>query len=574
MIHMFKKMTTINKIIMISGITCLIFAVPLILLNNNSKKHNDNHNSSIIYYEVLFDYSNDDISTIKVENGSSITEPQVPEKEGMVFLGWYLNDKLYDFSSKVTDNIKLVAKWSIIKEDEITVTFNSNGGTSIENIIIKKGEKVSKPNNPILENNKFLGWYFEEKEFDFDSTINENIVLTAKWEKINSSNTTNNQSNSNNNNISNSNIEPQSIYLNLKEINMYCGDTEIIKATVLPDSANNKTISWTSSNPKVATVDNNGKVTMISKGTTIISATTVNGKTDSTTINVIEECNQTTTTKPDKVTGLFVEYKSNGEVALFYDVANNAEIYNFYRSIDNKNYTKLEEEFSSLTAIFNNLDTSKDYYYKVRGCLFNTDICGEFSDPVFVPARISEPSNIRFDGLYSVNANTGGMTITFDENDADQYLLYSSENGVSSNDMDFQDNITSNSKIFWNTEAIQYKIIAKKSGHNYTMYSTSNIYKIPSIGKSGQCHLDITRTAHSEGTTTNYTYNYKYTWDTVKDIEGYYISSDNNNIKMIGANETSYSSYIGSENLEIHTYKNGSNYNIETYNRCTVSKNY
>lgn len=55
------------------------------------------------------------------------------------------------------------------------------------------------------------------------------------------------------------------------------GGTYQFTSKVLPANATNKTLKWTSSNPKVATVDQNGKVTGISEGTVTITATATDG---------------------------------------------------------------------------------------------------------------------------------------------------------------------------------------------------------------------------------------------------------------------------------------------------------
>ncbi len=59
-----------------------------------------------------------------------------------------------------------------------------------------------------------------------------------------------------------------------------------LNATVNPSKATNKTISWSSNNTKVATVDKNGKVAGKSKGTATITAKTSNGKTDTCKVTV------------------------------------------------------------------------------------------------------------------------------------------------------------------------------------------------------------------------------------------------------------------------------------------------
>ena len=55
------------------------------------------------------------------------------------------------------------------------------------------------------------------------------------------------------------------------------GETLVLTATVTPDDAADKSISWSSSNPSVATVDNTGKVTAIAKGTATITAMAKDG---------------------------------------------------------------------------------------------------------------------------------------------------------------------------------------------------------------------------------------------------------------------------------------------------------
>lgn len=55
------------------------------------------------------------------------------------------------------------------------------------------------------------------------------------------------------------------------------GATHKLWSRVSPDNATNKTLKWTSSNPKVATVDQTGKVTAVSEGKVYITATATDG---------------------------------------------------------------------------------------------------------------------------------------------------------------------------------------------------------------------------------------------------------------------------------------------------------
>ena len=65
------------------------------------------------------------------------------------------------------------------------------------------------------------------------------------------------------------------------------GETVQLTATVAPADATDKSVTWTSSNTKVATVDANGKVTAVANGTCTITVTTVDGsKSATSTITV------------------------------------------------------------------------------------------------------------------------------------------------------------------------------------------------------------------------------------------------------------------------------------------------
>lgn len=75
---------------------------------------------------------------------------------------------------------------------KFTVEFDSNGGTRVESQTVSKGETASKPKNPTREGYTFKGWYLDvetNEEYDFDSEVTEDIILTAKWTKKDSSKT-------------------------------------------------------------------------------------------------------------------------------------------------------------------------------------------------------------------------------------------------------------------------------------------------------------------------------------------------------------------------------------------------
>ncbi|MBO7480149.1 MAG: leucine-rich repeat protein [Bacteroidales bacterium] len=62
------------------------------------------------------------------------------------------------------------------------------------------------------------------------------------------------------------------ISLDLKEASIYVGETLTLVATVSPADATDKSVAWTSDDPKVATVDPKGVVTAVAPGTCTITA--------------------------------------------------------------------------------------------------------------------------------------------------------------------------------------------------------------------------------------------------------------------------------------------------------------
>lgn len=78
----------------------------------------------------------------------------------------------------------------------------------------------------------------------------------------------------------------KNITLNQNTLSLDGGDTFNLAVNINPPNATEKTITWTSSNPRVATVDGNGRVIANVSGTSTITATSSNGKTATCEISV------------------------------------------------------------------------------------------------------------------------------------------------------------------------------------------------------------------------------------------------------------------------------------------------
>lgn len=106
------------------------------------------------------------------------------------------------------------------KEDKkepvtITITFDTNGGSKIDSVTIKKETELILPEEPTLDGYVFKGWIDKNEMPIYNKVIfAENTTLYAVWEKVDNKETNSNtntpttNTNSNNNSNSNNNINP------------------------------------------------------------------------------------------------------------------------------------------------------------------------------------------------------------------------------------------------------------------------------------------------------------------------------------------------------------------------------
>jgi len=186
-------------------------------------------------------------------------------REGHTFDGWYAEETGGDKITTDTvfdQDTTVYAHWLINR----TVTFESEGSEPMAQTV-GDGRTVSKPADPAREGYAFLGWYAEGSDtaFDFTAPITGDLTLTARWVRS----------------VTGVVLDPSSLSLNV-------GETAALIATVSPDDAANRTVSWSSGDPTVAEVDSTGKVTAKRAGSTTITVTTADGgKTATCAVTVI-----------------------------------------------------------------------------------------------------------------------------------------------------------------------------------------------------------------------------------------------------------------------------------------------
>lgn len=90
------------------------------------------------------------------------------------------------------------------------------------------------------------------------------------------------------------------VTLNKSSLSLVEGNSETLTATVSPDNATNKAVSWKSSDASIASVDGTGKVTAVKAGSATITVSTTDGSKTAT-------CSVSVTPKTISVTGVAIE---------------------------------------------------------------------------------------------------------------------------------------------------------------------------------------------------------------------------------------------------------------------------
>ena len=106
-----------------------------------------------------------------------------PSKVGHTFKYWSLEENgiAYDFNTKITKDTIL---YSVYEANEYTVKF-MNGDNLFKQEQVKYGLKATKPSeNPTREHNLFKTWTLNDKEYDFNLPVTDNLVLHSKYEEI------------------------------------------------------------------------------------------------------------------------------------------------------------------------------------------------------------------------------------------------------------------------------------------------------------------------------------------------------------------------------------------------------
>lgn len=149
------------------------------------------HNEIVKEDLVTFTFDSNGGSTVKIIKTTKGSEVDLPNcvREGYAFIGWFVKDQKASEKVNATKNTTFKAAWEKLPETTryYIISFDSTGGTEVEDLVMECGKKVTLPENITRKGYTFITWLDEESNpINNDSLLNcEDITLSAKWKKGN-----------------------------------------------------------------------------------------------------------------------------------------------------------------------------------------------------------------------------------------------------------------------------------------------------------------------------------------------------------------------------------------------------
>jgi len=299
-----------------------------------------------------------EIANIQVPINELISEPTQPIRTGYNFLGWYEDAQytdLWDFSNNtVIKNMTLFAKWSAV---QYTISFDSQGGSSVESKTATYGQLITAPVTPTKTNFVFGGWFRNSTlitRWNFSSdTIQGSMTLYAKWLAIPAtpSGFKIDEINYNSVTVSWNPVDDASGYEIFRSTSTL-GTYTLVGSTIVPYFTDTTVLTGTIYYYKVRSFVSYS----INKGASAYSSVL----TADPTLNIVSS-----------ITADALTYNS---IRIHWDETDGASGYDVYRSsVSDSTYeligSSLESEFTDENRISGNI-----YYYKVRAYLWVNSI--------------------------------------------------------------------------------------------------------------------------------------------------------------------------------------------------------
>lgn len=210
------------------------------------------------------------LSNVRYNTCAAEPDP-APLRFGYTLVEWRDKDgRKWDFEKDIVKgNMTLYAAWT---PEIYTVEFDSAGGTDIAaQEGIEHNAHVTEPEDPTKEGAVFDGWYYNGKHWNFRcDPVTGGMTLVARW--VGGAQT----------------IPVTGVALDMKKLSLEKSENTSLTAEVAPANADDRRVSWESTDTSVAAVDASGNVTAKGAGMAMIVVRTANG-------NRIDTCTVTVT---------------------------------------------------------------------------------------------------------------------------------------------------------------------------------------------------------------------------------------------------------------------------------------
>lgn len=124
------------------------------------------------------------VNSMTIEKGTELSLPKNPTKNGYTFVTWELKDgtPIYN-KAKLDEDVTLYAVWKK-KVENITISFDTNGGSKVNSITINKGSELSLPTDPTKNGYDFEGWQLKDSTKVVNKTkFDQSTTLYAIWKE-------------------------------------------------------------------------------------------------------------------------------------------------------------------------------------------------------------------------------------------------------------------------------------------------------------------------------------------------------------------------------------------------------
>ena len=226
---------------------------------------------------------------------------QNPTRDGFVFAGWTyegMDTPATDLiipAGAVSGNLSLTAHWRDNTVQAFTVTFQSNGGSTVPSQTVPEGNLAVEPNAPTKADYRFDGWYTDASlttAYQFNTPITSDLMLYAKWTYVGGSSSGGSSSSSSSGNTTETTHNPNGS----TTTTVTHPDGSTIETTKYLDGSQEVVETEKNGVVTTTTTDADGNKTEVVQKTDGSSQTTMNNEDGSRSVTVVDHSGSVSST--------------------------------------------------------------------------------------------------------------------------------------------------------------------------------------------------------------------------------------------------------------------------------------